>query len=112
MRVVIIAIALTVIIGAGSPLPAQESRTYVGVITDTMCASNHKPMNISPEPKCVRDCVRDGKTYKYALLNRGKLYPLSDQETPARFAGARVKVSGVLYTKTNIIKVSAIEMAR
>jgi hypothetical protein len=95
-----------------APVAFGESpRTYVGVITDTMCTTDHKPMNVSPDSKCVRDCVGDAKTYKYALAVGKSLYLLSDQQTPAQLAGRRVKVTGVLYTKTNILKVEQIERA-
>jgi len=33
---------------------------------------------------------------------------LSDQDTPAEFAGKKVKVTGVLYPNTNILKVDPI----
>ena len=49
------------------------------------------------------------KTYKYALSDGKNTYILSDQETPARFAGRRARVTGVLYPKTNILKVERIE---
>jgi hypothetical protein len=88
---------------------AQEAKTYVGVITDTMCAANHKPMNVAPDGECVRECVGDGRTFQYALLNGKAVYRLSDQETPARFAGQTVRVTGILYPKTNILKVQRIE---
>lgn len=88
---------------------AQQSQTYVGVITDTMCTNDHKPMKVSPEAKCVRDCVGDAKTHKYALSDGKSVFTLSDQETPAKFAGQKVKVTGVLYTKTKILKVERIE---
>ena len=88
---------------------AEGSKAYVGVITDTMCTTDHKPMKVTPDAKCVKDCVRDGKTFHYALLDGTKVYKLSDQETPARFAGRKVKVTGVLYTKTNILKVERID---
>ncbi len=90
---------------------AENSSTFVGVITDTMCGSNHRSMNVSPDSKCVRECVGDGKTFQYALTDGKNLYRLSDQETPAKFAAQKVKVTGVLYTKTNIIKVEKIELA-
>ena len=106
MRVVWIVVALTVLV-AGSSY-AQESKTYVGVITDTMCTTDHKPMKVSPDEKCVRECVGDGKTYKYALSDGKNVYKLSDQETPAKFAGKRVSVKGTLFTKTNILKVDSI----
>ncbi len=110
MRFLPIVIAATALVAPVAS--AQGSKTYVGVITDTMCTTDHKPMNVSPDQKCVRDCVADAKTYKYALADGKALYILSDQETPAQFAGTRVKVTGVLYTKTNILKVERIEKAR
>jgi hypothetical protein len=92
-----------------SPAAQGPSKSYTGVITETMCSRDHKAMKIAPEAKCVRDCVGDGKTYKYALLVGDQVYTLSDQETPAKFAAQRVEVTGVLYEKTNIIKVEAIK---
>jgi hypothetical protein len=92
--------------------PAQETKTYKGVITDTMCQREHESMNIAPEAKCIRDCVGDGKTYKYALMTADAVYTLSDQETPATFAGQKVMVTGVLYTRTNILKVETIKPVR
>lgn len=79
------------------------------VITDTMCATDHRAMKASPDKECGRDCVRDGKTFKYALADGKHVYPLSDQETPAKFAGRKVRVTGMLYTKTNILKVQRID---
>ncbi|HVL67645.1 MAG TPA: hypothetical protein VM364_10315 [Vicinamibacterales bacterium] len=103
-------VAAAVLLTAAAP--AQPSKTYTGVITDTMCKRDHAQMNITPDAKCVRDCVGDGKTYKYALLVGDDMYTLSDQETPATFAAERVQVKGVLYTKTNILKVEEIKRAR
>lgn len=105
------AIVLTLIAMSTVLSFAEGSKTYVGVITDTMCAGDHAAMKVTPDAKCVQECVRDGKTFQYALLNGTKVYKLSDQETPARFAGRKVKVIGVLYSKTNILKVDRIEGA-
>ncbi|HYT69398.1 MAG TPA: hypothetical protein VEL51_23470 [Vicinamibacterales bacterium] len=104
---------VTVIAALGvSSVYAQEKKTYVGIITDSMCTIDHAAMKIAPQDKCVRDCVGDGRTYKYALTDGKVTYLLSDQETPARFAGRKVKVIGVLYTKTNILKVESISAVR
>jgi len=94
-----------------STVHAQASRTYVGVITDTMCGADHKAMNITPDSKCAVECVRSSKTVKYALLDGSAVYTLSDQETPAKFAAQKVKVTGVLDEKTKILKVAKIEAA-
>ena len=31
----------------GASVSAESSKTYVGVITDTMCATDHKPMRVA-----------------------------------------------------------------
>jgi len=91
---------------------ADQPRTFVGVITDTMCGAKHT-MGISPDAKCVRECVKmDPNKWKYALYDGKNVYTLSDQQTPEKFAAERVKVTGVLYEKTQIIKVEKIEAAR
>ena len=103
--------ALIALLGAPA-LTAQDTKTYVGVITDTMCVTDHKPMKVSPDEKCVRDCVGDAKTYQYALVDGKNVYRLSDQETPAKFAGRKVAVTGTLFAKTKILKVDRIERAK
>ena len=109
MRMLTILAAATLLTAAA---PAPQSRTYTGFVTDTMCKREHASMKISPDAKCIRDCVGDGKTYKYALMTADAIYTLSDQETPAKFAAQQVKVTGVLYTKTNILKVESIKPVR
>ena len=86
--------------------------TFTGVITDSMCGANHAAMKINPEAKCVRDCVKMSKQYKYVLYDGKNSYTLSDQETPAQFAAQRVRVTGTLYPKTGVIKVEKIEPAQ
>ena len=101
-----------IILLASANVFGADAKTYVGIVTDTMCVQDHTAMKVSPNEKCVRECVRDGKTYKYALADGKRLYLLSDQDTPARFAGAKVRVTGVLFEKTNVLKVDRIEPAR
>jgi hypothetical protein len=110
MRFIPVLIAVTAL---SVPIGAQQKQTYVGIVTDTMCGRDHQAMNhTGPEDKCVRDCVGDGRTYKYALAGKKGVYLFSDQETPARFAGRKVKVVGMLYAKTNILKAETIELAK
>lgn len=92
-------------------LAAAEKRTFTGIITDTMCGANHKPMNVSPDAKCVLDCVKHDKTVRFALYDGKNLYTLSDQQTPAQFAAQKVKITGTLYEKTKILQVDSIELA-
>ena len=103
----------TLFLCAGLAFAADATRTFTGVVTDTMCGGNHSHMGIKPDAKCVRDCVRSNPSkYKYALWDGKKLYVLSDQQTPEQFAAGKVKVTGVLYEKTGIIKVETIEPAK
>jgi len=101
----------TLLLGA-TLFAAGPSQTYTGVITDTMCGAKHN-MGITPDSKCVRECVKsDPKKWKYALLVGNELYILSDQQTPERFAAQKVRVTGTLFEKTRILKVEKIEAAK
>lgn len=88
---------------------AQKTQVFTGVITCTMCKNDHSKMGISPDDLCVRECIKHGA--RYALFDGKNLYRLSDQQTPEKFAAQRVRVTGVLYEKTGIIKVEKIEPA-
>ena len=89
------------------------AQTYTGVITDTMCGADHAHMGISPDEKCVRECIRmDPKKWKYALLVGKNMYVLSDQQTPEKFAAKKVTVTGTLFEKTKVLKVDKIEAAK
>jgi hypothetical protein len=101
----------TMVLAAGLLAAAGKPQAYTGVITDTMCGAKHS-MGITPEAKCVRECVKmDPAKWKYALLVGKDLYVLSDQQTPEKFAAQKVTVTGTLFEKTRIIKVDKIEAA-
>jgi hypothetical protein len=74
-----------------------------------MCVANHAMMHVTPEVKCVRECVKPGNGVKYVLFDGKNAYKLSDQQTPAQFAARKVRVVGTLYEKTGIIEVQKIE---
>jgi hypothetical protein len=103
---------LAVLFSAAVLAAAADQQTFVGVITDTMCGANHKPMNVSPESKCVKDCIRMDKKVKYALYDGKNVYALSDQQSPEAFAAQRVKITGKLFEKTKILQVEKIEAAK
>jgi hypothetical protein len=88
---------------------APEKQTFTGVITDSMCArGDHSKMQMGPtDAECTIACIREhGATY---VLYDGKhAYDLSDQQTPEKFAGQRVTITGILDAKTMIIKVNTI----
>ena len=101
----------TLIFGAALLAAADKSKTYTGVITDTMCGAKHA-MGITPDDKCVRECVKiDPKKWKYALLVGTNVYALSDQQTPEKFVAQKVTVTGTLFEKTTMLKVDKIEAA-
>ena len=91
---------------------ALSADTFTGVITDSMCGMKHESMmNVSPDDKCVRECMKHGDT-KYVLFDGRKAYKLSDQKTPEKFAAQKVKITGKLYEKTGIIAVEKIEAVK
>lgn len=106
MKTLFLSLALSAALAAQGP-----AKTYTGVITDTMCGKDHKHMGATDDAKCVRDCVKSGQ-FKYALLAGDAVYTLSDQQTPEKFAAKKVRIKGVLYEKTRILKVESIEAAR
>ena len=87
-------------------------QTFTGVITDSMCANDHKAMNIAPTDKCVRECIKHSAGVKYVLFDGKRTYKLSDQQTPDKFAAQRVNVTGTLFEKTGIIQVDSIQAAK
>ena len=90
----------------------QESRTYTGVITDSMCAyTGHAAMKMGPtDADCTRACV-EAHGAQFVLLDGKTVYGLSDQQTPAKFAGSKVTVTGVFDAKTKTIQVKSISAA-
>jgi hypothetical protein len=92
---------------------AADKRAFTGTITDDMCAkADHSQMQMGPtDAECTIACVSvHGATY---VLYDGKdVYALSDQRTPEKFAGQKVKVIGTLNTKTKTIQVDSITVAK
>ena len=97
---------LAALLIAGALAGGAASQTFTGVITDSMCGKDHAMMKITPDSKCVMECVKSGS--KYALYDGKTAYVLSDQKTLERFAGQKVKVTGTLFEKTKILQVESI----
>ena len=91
---------------AGVLTAAAASQTFKGVITDSMCGKNHAMMKVTPDSKCVTECVKAGA--KYALYDGKTVYVLSDQKTPERFAGQNVKVTGTYSEAAKVLQVESI----
>ena len=109
------AVGLVVAVLALTSLSSAQGKpqTFVGTITDNMCPmANHTQMQMGPtDADCVKACVAaHGATY--VLTDGSKVYELSDQKTPEKFAAQRVTVTGTLDAKTNKIAVQSITAAK
>ena len=90
---------------------AAADQTFVGVVSDQMCALDHGAMRMGPtDAECAKACVEDHGT-SYVLVNGEQVYPLSDQRAPMAFAGQKVKVVGTLDPVTHVITVTSISAA-
>ncbi len=119
MKRLLLSALLVVTALIASAQPPKE--TFVGDISDSQCALNvhsktgsHQEMLVehtmgNTETDCVRTCVRFGGVY--VLVSGKKVYKLSDQTTPEKFAAQKVKVVGTLDKKTNTIVVQSMEPA-
>ena len=109
------AAGLVIAVLALTSLPSAQAKpqTFVGTITDNMCPmASHTQMQMGPtDADCVKACVEaHGATY--VLTDGTKVYELSDQKTPEKFAAQRVRVTGTLDAKTRTIRVDSIAAAR
>jgi len=92
---------------------APGQRKFTGVITDSMCsAGDHSGMKMGPtDAECTVACVNEHGAL-YVLYDGKEVYTLSDQQTPEKFAGKKVTVTGTLDAKTKKIKVASINGAK
>ena len=92
---------------------AQAKQTFTGTITDSMCpASDHSRMRMgSTDAECTLACV-SAHGADLVLYDGKEVYTLSDQQTPEKFAGKKVTVTGTLDTKTKTIRVDSITAAK
>jgi len=106
--------ALIVSVLAGAALSAAPAKqTFTGVITDHMCAeTGHAAMRMGPtDAECTVACIQSHGA-SYVLLAGKTVYNLSNQQLPEQFAGAQVRVTGVLDAKTKTITVVSITPVR
>ena len=92
---------------------AQAEQTFTGTITDSMCpAGDHSRMRMgSTDAECTLACV-SAHGADLVLYDGKEVYTLSDQQTPEKFAGKKVTVTGTLDTKTKTIRVDSITAAK
>jgi phage terminase large subunit len=100
------------LLGVAALAAPQRPQTFTGTITDNMCANaNHSSMQMGPtDAECTIACIR-AHGASYVLYDGKRAYTLSDQSTPEKFAGKKVKVTGTLDSKTGTIRVDSIAPA-
>jgi hypothetical protein len=120
IRSVLGATALIWLMAAYPPARGGDEKTFKGEIADTQCALNvhslsqsHKEMiEMKPEVKtnadCARYCVKE-RGGKFVLQTPDKIYKLDAQVLAEQWAGLKVKVTGTLDPKTDVITVRNIE---
>ncbi len=104
--------AITAILLATLALP-QAKRKFTGMITDSMCETgDHSRMKMGPtDGECTVACVQAHGAL-YVLYDGKEAYTLSDQQTPEKFAGKKVTVTGTLDAKAKKIQVESIAAAK
>ena len=92
---------------------AQGKQTFTGTITDDECSrADHTRMRMGPtDAECTLACI-SAHGAVYVLYDGKDVYTLSDQRTPEKFAGQRVRVIGTLDNKTKTIQVDSITAAQ
>lgn len=92
---------------------APGKQTFTGVITDSMCdQGDHSRMRMgSTDAECTLACI-DAHGAEFVLYDGKQVYSLSDQKTPGKFAGQKVRVLGTLDAKTKTIQVESITAAK
>ena len=92
---------------------AQGKQQFTGAITDSMCAeADHSRMRMGPtDAECTIACV-GAHGAMYVLYDGKEVFTLSDQQTPEKFAGKKVTVTGTLDARTRTIQVDSITAAK
>jgi hypothetical protein len=109
VRTLIVSLLALTSLSAGQAKP----QAFVGTITDDMCErADHSRMQMGPtDADCTRACVA-AHGAAYVLFDGKNVYKLSDQKTPDKFAGQKVRVTGTLDAKTTTIHVESISAAK
>jgi hypothetical protein len=91
----------------------QSTQTFTGIITDSECSTgNHAQMRMGPtDAECTRACV-SAHGASFVLYDGKAVYALTDQQTPDKFAGQKVRVTGTLDAKMRTIRVESISAAQ
>jgi hypothetical protein len=102
-----------VFLGVALLAAAPAPQTFSGVVTDDNCVNgDHSHMKMGDtDAECAVACI-NAHGASYVLFDGKNAYTLSDQKSPEKFAGQKVRVVGTLDTKTKTIQVSSISSAK
>jgi hypothetical protein len=91
---------------------AAGPQTFTGIVSDDICVKgDHSHMRMGPtDAECVVACV-SGHDAAYVLYDGKNFYKLSGRQALEKFAGHKVKVTGELDEKTQIIRMDSITSA-
>jgi hypothetical protein len=106
--------------GLVSMAATEHAQVFRGEIGDSQCALNVHSLNRSHEEMLKKkeigttaaDCARYCVKYLggvFVLVVKEKVYKLDDQDLAEKYAGKKVRLTGVLDLRTNTIAVHAIE---
>jgi hypothetical protein len=99
------------VVAALAAAPAKQ--TFTGIITDDNCPkADHSIMRMGPtDAECAMACL-DAHGAQLGLYDGNTFYTLSDQKTPEKFIGKKVRVVGALDAKTKTIQVESITVEK
>ena len=100
------------LIAAAALTAAPAQQTFSGIVTDDNCPkADHSQMQMGPtDAECARACMNSHGAV-LGIYDGKSFYNLSDQRTPDKFIGKKVKVIGTLDPKTRTIQVDSIAAA-
>ena len=99
------------VVAALAASPAKQA--FTGIITDDNCPkADHSQMRMGPtDAECAMACL-DAHGAVYGLYDGKDFYALSDQRTPEKFIGKKVRIIGTLDAKTKTIQVDSITVEK
>ena len=111
---------LAALIFMGQATSGAAETTFEGEIADSQCAMGVQSLNRSHKEMiemghagstakdCTRYCVHS-RGGRYVLLTKHDVFKLDNQEMAEKYAGQKVKLTGTLDSKTNIIQIKTME---
>jgi hypothetical protein len=116
-KTVLVSVALLAALSFMGPTTSGAGETtFEGEIADSQCAMGVHSLNRSHKEMiemghagstaqdCARYCVHS-RGGRYVLLTKHDVFKLDNQEWAEKYAGQKVKLTGTLDSKTNIIQV-------